>query len=232
MGKITTDFSTCSFSVKGSKQAEKERGIYPIDTLKGVFNKQWESELSRVLCMTIYFTGIRNSELLRMRLNDIERIQDVYFLNVRGTKSKNAIRKVPIHNTLYNALKKYVKGNGIEKDTPIFKNVYNDLFRKASFAMGSLMGYTEKQLLEKGICFYSVRHTLKRLLKVGNGEKIGEVGIHIQEMFMGHRFLKEKLDKENINEYEYGNLNTEIIGENLLVKKGKEVIKILSYYYL
>ena len=232
MGKVATDFSGCVFSVKGSKQAEKSRGIYPIDTLKGVFNRQWESELSKLLSMVIYFTGIRNSELKRMRFNDIEKIQDVYFLNVNGTKSKNAIRKVPIHNALYNALKNYVKENGIENDKLIFDGVYNDVFRKASFNMGAVMGYTKKQLLEKRISFYSGRHTMKRLLKVGNGEKIGDAGIHIQEMFMGHSFKKEKLDGEGINEYEYGNLNTEIIGDSLLVKKGKEVIKILSYYYL
>jgi integrase len=232
MGKITTDFSTCSFIVKGSKKAVKSRGIYSIDALKGVFNQQWESGLSKLLCMVIYFTGIRNSELLRMRFNDIEKIQDVYFLNVNGTKSKNAKRKVPIHPMLYTALENYVKENGIENGKLIFDGVYNDTFRKASFDMGSVMGFNEKQLIEKGICFYSGRHTMKRLLKVGNGEKVGDVGIHIQEMLMGHTFKKEKVDAEGINEYEYGNLNTEIIGDSLLVKKGKEVIKILSYYYL
>jgi integrase len=154
MGKITTDFSTCVFSVKGSKQAEKERGVYSIDTLKGVFGKQWENKLSKLLCMVIYYTGIRNSEIQRIQFNDIETIGDTHFLNVRGTKSKNAIRKVPIHDTLYKALKNYVKANGIENGKAVFQGVYNNVFRQASFDMGFLMGFTESDLLKEGICFF------------------------------------------------------------------------------
>jgi hypothetical protein len=37
MGKISYDFSGCSFTQKGSKEAEKTRNIYAIDTLKGVW---------------------------------------------------------------------------------------------------------------------------------------------------------------------------------------------------
>jgi integrase len=232
MGKITADFSKCSFTVKGSKQAEKTRNIYSIDTLKGIFSKRWNNELSRVLCMVIYFCGIRNSEIVRMRFNDIEKINEVYFLNVRGTKSKNAVRKVPIHTALYSALKNYVRENGISKDTPIFQGVYNDTFRQASFDMGSLLGFTDGQLLEKGICFYSGRHTYKTILTLGNAEKTGDVSIDWQELFLGHNFSKEELKEKGINEYAYKHFNADVIGDDILSKKGKEVIKILTRYYL
>jgi integrase len=167
-----------------------------------------------------------------MRFNDIEKINDVYFLNVRGTKSKNAVRKVPIHFALYTALKTYVRENGISKDTPIFQGVYNDTFRQASFDMGFLLGFTEKELLKKDICFYSGRHTFKSVLALGNAEKIGDLPVDFQEMFMGHSFNREKLKKEGINEYAYKHLNADVIGDDLLSKKGKEVIKILTHYYL
>jgi len=176
MGKITTDFSKYSFTVLGSKQAEKKKGIFPIDTLKGVFtSKKWKNPLSKILCQTIYFTGIRNSELLRIQFNDIEKIKDLYFLNVRGTKNKNAIRKVPIHNALYKALKTYIKENHIKEDAQIFKGVYNDVLRQASFDMGSLFGLTEKQLLEKNICFYSGRHFFKTILAIGHRIRIADI---------------------------------------------------------
>jgi len=234
MGKITTDFSNCDFCVKGSKQAEKKRGIFPIDTLKNIFSKKWKNKLSKILCQTIYFTGVRNSELCRIQFNDIEKIKDVYFLNVRGTKSKNAIRKVPIHNELYKALKTYIKDNGIKEDTPIFKEVYNDVFRQASFDMGSLYGYTEKQLLEKNICFYSGRHTYKTILALGDIENVGNVPIDFQELFLGHPFREERMkeEKEGIKEYAYKHLDSGSIGNDLLYKKGIEVIKILDYFYL
>jgi integrase len=233
MGKITTDFSRCDFCVKGSRQAEKARGIYPIDSLKGIFSKQWENGLSRILCQIIYFTGIRNSELCRIQFNDIEKINGVYFLNVRGTKSKNAVRKVVIHNALHKALETYVKENGIQGDTQIFKEVYNDVFRQASFDMGSLFGYDEKQLLEKGICFYSGRHSFKTVLAIGNLEKIGDIPIDFQELFLGHPFREERIreEKEGIKEYAYKHLDSASIGDDLLSKKGIEVIKILDHFY-
>jgi integrase len=220
------------FSVKGSKDAAKERKIFSIDTLKGVFSKQWENDLSKLLCEVIYFTGMRNSEIKRVRFNDIETIDNVKFLNVRGTKSKNAKRKVPIHPALYKGLEKYVRDNGIGNDDPMFSKVYNDIFRKASFDMGSLLGYSEKDLVEKGICYYSGRHTYKRVLKIGNAESIGNVAKDFQEMFMGHNFDKDKLKEKSINEYQYGNIDAETIGQKLLAEKGKEVLKILSHYYL
>jgi integrase len=167
-----------------------------------------------------------------MRFNDLEKIQDVFFLNVRGTKSKNAIRKVPIHPVLYNALETYTKENGIARDTEIFKGAYNDTFRQASFDMGSLQGYTEKELLEKRICFYSGRHTFKSCLSIANAEKVADIDINFQEMFMGHNFNKEELRKEGINEYQYKHLNCESIGNDLLSKKGKEVFKVIDRYYL
>jgi integrase len=232
MGKITYDFSGCSFTQKGSKEAEKTRSIYAIDTLKGIFSKQWKNGLSKLLCEVIYLTGMRNSEIQRMRFNDIEKMNDVYFLNVRGTKSKNAVRAVAIHPTLYKELETYAKENGIDNDTPIFRNVYNDVFRQASFDMGSLLGYTENDLVEKGICFYSGRHTFKTILALGNAEKVADVSIDFQEMFMGHNFKKAELKEKGINEYAYKHLNADVIGSSLLTEKGKEVIKILTHYYL
>jgi integrase len=228
MGKISFDFSGCSFTQKGSKQAEKGRDIYSIDTLKGIFEKKWKDGLSKLLCMVIYFTGMRNSEILRVRFNDIEKINGVHFLNVRGTKSRNAVRKVPLNPILYTALETYIKKNKIAKDGVIFNGVYNDTFRKASFDMGSLLGFTDTDLVKMGICFYSGRHTYKTLLALGNASKVADVSIDFQEMFMGHSFKKEK----GIKEYAYKHLEADKIGNDILSQKGKEVIKILTHYYL
>jgi integrase len=164
MGKISYDFSGSSFTQKGSKEAEKSREIYAIDTLKGIFSKQWE--------------------------------------------------------------------NGIDRDAPIFKNVYNDVFRQASFDMGSLLGFSETELVKKGICFYSGRHTYKTILALGNAEKTADIDINFQEMFMGHNFNKKELREKGINEYAYNHLDAKSIGDTLLAQKGKEVLKVIDRYYL
>lgn len=232
MGKVSYDFSGCSFTMKGNSEAETERDIFDIPLLKGIFKKRWSNDFSKLLCMVIYFCGLRNSEIQRMRFNDIQKINDVYFLNVRGTKSKNAVRKVPIHPTLYTALEKHIKKNGIDSETPIFENVYNNVFRKACNDMGSILGFTQNDLIEKHICYYSGRHTFKTILSLGNDESIGNVSVNFQEMFLGHSFNKKQLEKEGLKEYKYKHLKAEKIGETLLAEKGKEVFKILTHYYL
>jgi integrase len=170
---------------------------------------------------------------MKIQFNDIEKINDLYFLYVRGTKSKNAKRKVAIHNALYKALKNYVKEKGIEDGKPIFKGLYNDVFRQASFQMGSILGYNEDQLLEKGICFYSGRHFFKSILAIGNLEKIGDIPLDFQELFMGHPFREERIkdNESGIKEYSYKHLDSESIGNELLYRKGKEVIKVLDYFF-
>jgi integrase len=232
MGKITLNFAECDFSVKGSSEAETERDIFDIPALQGIFKKRWSNDFSKLLCMVIYFTGMRNSEIQRICFNDIQKINDVFFLNVRGTKSKNAVRKVPIHPVLYSVLEKHTKENSIDNETPIFQNVYNNVFRRACFDMGSMLGYTETDLVEKHICYYSGRHTFKTILSLGNDESIGNVSVNFQEMFLGHSFNRKQLEKEGLKEYKYKHLKAERIGDSLLAEKGKEVFKILTRYYL
>jgi integrase len=228
MGKISVNFGEDSFSVKGSAEAVKERETYEADTLKGVFSKEWNSELSRVLCMTIYFTGLRNSEIQRMTFNDIQPIDNVFFLNVRGTKSKNAKRKVPIHPVLYNMLEMYVKENGIDFDTPIFQNVYNSTFRRASFDMGKVMNHSESELLEKGICFYSGRHSYCSCLSMANADNIADIPVEAQQIFGGHGISKKALAEKGIKQYDYIHFNS----NSFIFRKGKEVLRMIEHYYL
>jgi hypothetical protein len=46
-------------------------GCYDVELLKGVFGKPWEDKISYLLCLMIYTTNLRNSELERVRLQDI-----------------------------------------------------------------------------------------------------------------------------------------------------------------
>jgi len=166
-----------------------------------------------------------------MRFGDIETIGGVRFLNVRGTKSRNAVRKVPIHPTLYEAIERHIAENGTGNETPIFGWAYLNIFRRASLEMGSMLGYSERELVEKGICFYSGRHSYKTVLSLGNATGIAELNADFAEMFMGHS-SKAQLKKEGLDEYEYKHIKADRIGDSLLADKGRAVIKILSHYYL
>jgi len=230
-GKISYDFRDVDFNVKSAKKAVRKRNVYPFSVLKGVFSKQWKTPLYKILNMFIYFTGMRNSEIKRIQMNDIIPINDVYFLDVKGTKTANAKRTVPIHPTLYKELKNYVKANKIKDDTAIFTGICYDTFCRARWEMGSLLGYTKDQLYDKNICFYSGRHSCKKIFKVGNEEGIGNVGLHIQEMIFGRSHSKKVLKEEGINEYEYGNIDADVLGNTQLSKKGLEVFKIIDHFY-
>jgi integrase len=228
---MTTDFSNYNFSTRGGKRNEQKRVIYPVAILNGIFSKHWENNLSKLLCMMIYFTGARNSELLRVCFTDIESLNGVFFLNVRGTKSDNAQRKVPLHPVLYKALEKHITDKGMNKNAAIFKGVYCEVFRQANFAMGELLGYTEKQLINKGICFYSGRHTFKTILTLGNDMRIVDLSVNFVEMFLGHNFSRKELTEKKINEYNYKHIDPETIGNQILAEKGREVINALDHFY-
>jgi len=231
MGKTSVDFSGVSFTVRGAKKVEKPRNIYPVETLKGIFSRVWKTPFHKLLCMLIYFTNMRNSEIRRIRFDDMKKTDGVWFLNVRGTKSRNAVRKVPIHPKLYDALESHIKENGLTNDKPIFAWVYPSLFRKSATEMGSMLGFTKSELVEKGICYYSGRHTYKTILTLGNATGIADLSVDFAEMFMGHSG-SANLKEQGIDEYEYKHINADTIGNTTLADKGGEVLKILSHYYL
>jgi hypothetical protein len=69
-------------------------------------------------------------------------------------------------------------------------------------------------------------------MSIANGEKVADIDINYQELFMGHNFNKRELKEGGINEYAYNHLDTESIGDALLAKKGREVLKAIDRYYL
>ena len=229
MGKLTLNIESCSFTRKGTSQAMKKREVYELDTLKGIFSKVWRRGLSKILCKIIYFTGMRNSEIMKIQFNDIQKNENgIYFLNVRGTKSKSSVRVVPIHNTLYNDLETYIKENRIDIDKPIFGNACNDTFRRANFDMGKILGFKRKFLVEKGICFYSGRHSYCSMMAISNADKLADIPIEAQQVFGGHCINKAELEKMGIKQYDYIHLNS----NSFINRKGIEVLKMIDHYFL
>ena len=58
------------------------RGCHEIKTINGVFNQKWRDETSYLLCLLIYTTGMRNSEIEKIRPCDIIKIKGCDFFDV------------------------------------------------------------------------------------------------------------------------------------------------------
>jgi integrase len=165
----------------GAKSTEM-RGCHPLDKMKGVFNTNWGDTLSYLLCLMIYSTGMRNSEIEKIRVNNIIELDGIYFVDIKESKSKNGIRLVPLHDFVYKRIKKYIKQTGKKEGNYIFSDhggpnqstAYND----ANALLGKRLKVSEAELEKQKITFYSGRHFWKTLM---SSEGLGD---DIEEFFM------------------------------------------------
>jgi integrase len=198
---------------------EQLRGCYEISALKGVFNKTWENNLRYLLCLVIYTTGMRNSEIQRMRVRDIIDIDGVNFINISESKTKNGIRKVPLHDFVYRKITAYAKEAGKTENDLIFKpegtvKIMSKTYERANLELASFTKYTPDMLKQENITFYSGRHFWKTML---DAEKLGDV----EEYFMGHKTGGDVAKRYNHKDKQ---------GEKKLLEKAGKVFKILDKY--
>lgn len=196
----------------------KVTGCYNVNELKGVFNRRWHDEIHYLLCLLTYTTGMRNCEIKRTRTEDIIKIKTCYFIDIKDSKTKNSIRKVPLHNFVYNKLKAYIKKHNKEKDEYLFCQRRGKLtpiywFTDAYIELGKHLNYTPEQLKKENIAFYSGRHFWKTLM---NANGLGE---DIEEVFMGHKVSADVKKRYNHRDKQ---------GQAVIIKKANEVFKILD----
>jgi integrase len=202
--------------LKVKAQSRAVRDCYAVDDVTGVFGRNWPSELSRLLCMIIYTANLRNGDIEKLQVKDIIKIDRYHFFNVRSSKTENGVRVVPVHPVLYEGLQNYIGGTGKQPEDYLFsvdgKPNQSALYRRANADMGAVMGFTEAELAERFITFYSGRHYWKTLM---NSEDLGE----IEEYFMGHKVSNEVRKRYNHRDRQ---------GKRILMKKTKELIDILD----
>ena len=176
---------------------EKKTGCYEITKIKGVFNKRWENEKSYLLCLLIYTTNMRNSEIEKIQAKDIIEMDNYHFIDIPKSKSKNGIRIVPLHGFVYRKLTRYINKNSFKENDFVFtsngKKLGSNIYYKAYTELAEFTGYSVEKLKEENITFYSGRHFWKTLM---NSEELGD----IEEYLMGHKIsndvsLSEKLCK-------------------------------------
>jgi integrase len=206
--------------VKALKMGDKStevRGCHDLDRMKGVFNRQWDDTLSYLLCLLIYTTGMRNSEIEKIKVNDLIELDDIRFVDVKESKSRNGIRLVPLHDFVYEKIQGYIKKTGKKGEDYIFSAHggpnQSTLYREANILLGKKLKISEDELEKQGITFYSGRHFWKTLM---NGEGLGD---DIEEFFMGHKVSGDVSKNYNHKDKQ---------GREKLLEKAKEVFTILE----
>lgn len=150
---------------------------------KKMFKMKWDNEFYYMLCLIAFNTGCRNSEILNIRLDDIDIDCNYYYIHIRGTKTKAADRKVPINRFTYLKIMDYCKRNGLSEkifDIDTEKKQISWIFQQCMKYVGELLGYSQEQMKENGYTFYGFRRFYSTLLHGSNLDYL------LVEYLMGH----------------------------------------------
>jgi len=204
----------CAF-VKGLPVNEKNRkirGCYDLDKINDVFCRKWKDELSYLLCLLIYTTGMRNGEIKRIMLNDIQLINGCRFSKIEISKTVNGVRMIPLHKSLYDKLRMWGIKNKLNPESPLF-DIHNTKFNHANKELARRLKVSDEELQKENIVFYSGRHYWKTLM---SAEGLGE---DIEEIWMGHKVSGNVAKLYNHRDKQ---------GKNRMVKKAKQMFSILD----
>jgi len=201
------------------QESYKIRNCYNVKEMRGIFNKRWDNddELSYLLCLLIYSTGMRNSEMDRIKVKDIVRINRSWFINITKSKSRFGVRMVPLHNFVYGKLTRYIKKQNKNPEELLFcqqngKVLPRQRYTNANIALGKYTKRDKAQLKKENITFYSGRHFWKTMMNAGD---LGEV----EEYFMGHKVSNNVAKRYNHRDKQ---------GQGKIAQKAQAVFKILD----
>jgi integrase len=186
-------------------------GCYEVGKPDSVFNETWTDELSYMLNLLIYSTGIRNNEIVNIKRSDIITVNSCRFIDVKKSKTENGVRFAPLHESVYEKLTAWAEKNNIKEDAPLFP-ARPYAFTKAYLLLGKKLGFDKAGLKAQNIGFYSGRHYWKTLM---NANGLGD----IEEYFMGHKVSKDVAERYNHRDKQ---------GRKRLLAKAREMSRILD----
>lgn len=142
----------------------------------------------------MYYCGLRSSEAREAKGEDITEIDGYPVLHIRGTKTANADRNVPIPDNLFNEIKNTLEGSfiapnerGGRHDDKSFQRAFNGLRRAMNIEMGAEV-YRNKLIpplpLAEDFVPYCLRHTYCTNLCRK------KVDIRIAQYLMGHSDIR------------------------------------------
>ena len=179
--------------------------------------------MSYLLCLIGITTNMRPCEIKRIANKDFYKIEEVWFLHIPKSKTANDVRSIPIHNMVYEEIKKYAVENGRDgPDDIILKTINGKTLNERNFTQaytefGKLAGMSASEMKAGNYSFTSKRHFWKTLM---NDEKLGE---DVEEVLMGHKVSSVVAETYNHREKR---------GQKNLLEKARKVFKILKKYVL
>ncbi|ELA8916038.1 tyrosine-type recombinase/integrase [Vibrio parahaemolyticus] len=127
----------------------------------------------KVAILLQMYSGMRNSEISNIQPEDIKTEQGVDYIHVRGTKTVNAERYIPIHSKLKKfGVVDYIKSGGEIYTSQSITQRFNRLMQSLSMSKEDSKGLP--------LSFYSFRHNFASGLASGGASEL-----HI-EWLMGH----------------------------------------------
>ncbi|GHS89852.1 hypothetical protein AGMMS49957_13980 [Synergistales bacterium] len=179
----------------------------------------------RLFCLLGNLCGLRNSEILLLRKENVMSIGKTYFLNIEnsridgtGTKTQAGKRLIPLHPIIYSKLIEYIKEHNI-KDYIFWagsKTINYTDFVRAKIMFSLLCGYDEKSIKEHNIVFYSFRHFYKTIITNALHE------IELVEYYMGHT---------NRSDMKKNYLHLGSVGNKYIEENGQKIIDVIDNYY-
>lgn len=154
------------------------------------FLKVAKSDARFNIFLLSYYCGCRPEEARNIRGGDIVVIEDTPMLHIKGTKTLNADRIVPLDISFYETIKDVKKGNlvapnvaGNHHNQNSYKRAWDNLCREMNIEMGCKV-YRNKLIpplpLDESLSPYCLRHTY-----CTNLQKAG-VDIRVAQRLMGH----------------------------------------------
>jgi len=167
-------------TVKGAKREDKEPGILYKEQYKALLYEASDNIRDYAIIMTFLQTGIRLSELVNLRVDDVDFEHRI--LTVRQGKGKKD-RQIPLVDEAAKALRNYLRYRNTELivDDDIFFLAKNGTSLNVSSVKYIVAKYVKKAGIRKKVSVHTLRHTF------GAHKADKHMGIATLQELMGHK---------------------------------------------
>ena len=167
-------------TVKGARREQKEPGILYKEQYKALLYEAADNVRDYAILMTFLQTGIRLSELVNLRVDDLD--FEHRLLTVRQGKGKKD-RQIPLVDEAVKALRNYVRYRNTELilDDETFFLAKNGTSLNVSSVKYLVSKYVKRAGIRKKVSVHTLRHTF------GAHKADKQMGIATLQELMGHK---------------------------------------------
>jgi site-specific recombinase XerD len=167
-------------TVKGARREQKEPGILYKEQYKALLYEASDHPRDYAIIMTFLQTGIRLSELVNLKLEDVDLEHRV--LTVRQGKGKKD-RHIPLVDEAVKALRNYAwyRNTELIVDDEVFFLAKNGTSLNVSSVKYLVAKYVKKAGIRKKVSVHTLRHTF------GAHKADKQMGIATLQELMGHK---------------------------------------------